>query len=277
MHASGSRSFLLIVLLTSAESLLCRAPDECGKLTEGVSCGELGTSLQIAGEATICLGFQSGNGGAADGGKVLFRVEVDKLSQMRVDTLRTLMGAAWSQSKQLHSTVWVGLNGRRTIGQQRGVVVASGACNATAGLQGPTCYGWTAHNKPVITTGFELSSGLTAIVHLDNGRVNRIVWDSSCNLCPSYKEDFSCRWDRTDIACVSGLCKDCYASIPPGGCSFDSEVCAPSVYIAWLGTDANGSPLLSAGSVLSRFAEGSVYGIGNQLHSDVSALGNDFR
>lgn len=187
------------------------------------------------------------------------------------------MGAAWSQSKQLHSTVWVGLNGRRTIGQQRGVVVASGACNATAGLQGPTCYGWTAHNKPVITTGFELSSGLTAIVHLDNGRVNRIVWDSSCNLCPSYKEDFSCRWDRTDIACVSGLCKDCYASIPPGGCSFDSEVCAPSVYIAWLGTDANGSPLLSAGSVLSRFAEGSVYGIGNQLHSDVSALGNDFR
>ena len=186
------------------------------------------------------------------------------------------MGAEWSPLKEQYGAMWVGLNGRRTIGQQRGVVTAPGVCNATEGLEGTTCYGWTIHNKPVVTEDFELSSGLTVIVHLDNGRVNRIVWDSSCNLCPSRAEDVTCRWDRTDIACVDGPCRDCFATIPPGGCTSESEVCAPAVYIAWLGTDSNGTPLLSAGSVLSRFAEGSVYGLGNQLYEDVTALGNEF-
>jgi len=266
---------LSAMALTQAQ-LLCRTPEECGTFTEGVNCGAEGGSLTIADDATLCLGFQPSNGSAADGGKALFRVTVDSFSLLRVDTLRTLMGAAWSPMKEKYSAMWVGLNGRRTIGQQRGVVTAAGVCNATEGLEGSTCYGWTQHNKPVITEDFELASGLTVIVHLDHGRVNRLVWDSSCNLCPSRKQDVVCMWDRTDIACVDGRCSDCYAKLPPGGCTRDSEVCAPSVYIAWVGTDAKGSPLLSGGSVLSRFAQGSVAGIGNQLYDDVRNLEDDF-
>ena len=190
--------------------------------------------------------------------------------------VRTLVGSAWTPAKEQYGAMWVGLSGRRSIGQQRGVVTASGDCNATEGLTGSTCFGWTEHNKPVITPDFELSTGLTAIIHLDRGKVNRIVWDSSCNLCPSRLTDVVCNWDQTEIECVDGRCSDCYAKLTAGSCSTDSEICAPSVYLAWVGTDSNGSPLLSAGSVLSRFAEGAVAGIGNQLYDDVTALSSDF-
>jgi hypothetical protein len=47
-----------------------------------------------------------------------------------------------------------------------------------------TCYGWRPHNKPLINKIFELAAGLTAVIHVNLGVVTRIVWDSSCNLCP---------------------------------------------------------------------------------------------
>lgn len=191
-------------------------------------------------------------------------------------TVRLLMGAAWSPAKELYSAMWIGLNGRRTIGQQRGTITPNGDCNVTTDSTGATCYGWTEHNKPVITPEFELSSGLTAIIHLDGGRLNRIVWDSSCSLCPDRSQELTCAWDQTDIACVGGLCYDCYAKLTPGACSASSEVCSPSVYIAWVGTDTDGSPLMSAGSVLSRFASGSLADVGDQLTKDLDELARDF-
>jgi hypothetical protein len=177
--------------------------------------------------------------------------------------------------------MWVGLNGRRTIGQHAGVVTGPGTCNATAALQGDPgkrCYGWITHNKPVITEDFDLSNGLTAIVHLEKGVVNRIVWDSSCNLCKARSTVVTCLHDRTDIVCPGGeQCKDCYARIPQNGCTSESEVCAPHVYVAWLGTDRMGTPMLSAGSVLSRFAEGSLAQFGDQLYADIQELGQSCR
>jgi hypothetical protein len=47
-------------------------------------------------------------------------------------------------------------------------------------------------------------------------------------------------------------------------------VCAPKVYVAWLGTDKFGQPLLSAGSVLSRFAQSSVVGLAKEVVSEVT-------
>ena len=87
--------------------------------------------------------------------------------------------------------MWVGVNGRRTIGQRAGVTDGRGTCNATLGGAAPAselpdgvsvCYGWAEHNKPIVLATNQLATGLTAVVHLDMGRVNRVVWDSSCNL-----------------------------------------------------------------------------------------------
>ena len=199
----------------------------------------------------------------------------------RHPAVRSLMGQEWSPLKHKYSSMWVGLNGRRTIGQHAGVVTGPGTCNATAALQGAPgkrCYGWITHNKPVITEDFDLSNGLTAIVHLEKGVVNRIVWDSSCNLCKARSTVVTCLHDRTDIVCPGGgQCKDCYARIPQNGCTSESEVCAPHVYVAWLGTDRMGTPMLSAGSVLSRFAEGSLAQFGDQLYEDIQELGRSCR
>jgi len=42
------------------------------------------------------------------------------------------------------------------------------------------------------------------------------------------------------------------------------------VYVAWLGTDKFGQPLLSAGSVLSRFAQSSVVGLAKEVVTEVT-------
>mmetsp|Transcript_57212 Transcript_57212/g.113620 ORF Transcript_57212/g.113620 Transcript_57212/m.113620 type:complete len:194 (-) Transcript_57212:256-837(-) len=193
------------------------------------------------------------------------------------------MGTDWDHRKAAYSEMWVGVHGRRTIGQQRGLWSADvGGCNAT---EGPVpdgavvCYGWREHNKPVVTPDFWLSTGLTAIIHLDQGVVNRIVWDSSCNLCRTSDLDVSCRADQSNITCGAGddpWCRDCYAQLIPGTCSATSDVCSPQVYVAWIGTDKYGQPLLSAGSVLSRFADFAVSGITNTIIDEVSKLGDEF-
>lgn len=77
--------------------------------------------------------------------------------------------------------------------------------------------------------------------------------------------------DQTDIACVDGACRDCYAQLD-SSCTAADAVCAPKVYIAWLGTDKHGQPLLSAGSVLSRFAANSVIGLAKGVVEEVVKL-----
>ena len=209
--------FLAVAPVWSTESL-CRTPQECG-LADGL-CGasDPNARLSRSDPATLCVGFQGQNGGP--GKKALFNVQVDHYSTLSVDTcarttpwkfparrapssqrspprrappiapVRTLMGADWN-AKEAYSHMWVGVNGRRTIGQRAGVTDGRGTCNATVGGAAPAselpegvsvCYGWAEHNKPIVLPTNQLATGLTAVIHLDMGRVNRVVWDSSCNL-----------------------------------------------------------------------------------------------
>ena len=332
--------FLAVAPVWSTESL-CRTPQECG-LADGL-CGasDPNARLSRSDPATLCVGFQGQNGGP--GKKALFNVQVDHYSTLSVDTcarttpwnfparrapssqrspprrappiapVRTLMGADWN-AKEAYSHMWVGVNGRRTIGQRAGVTDGRGTCNATVGGAAPAselpegvsvCYGWAEHNKPIVLPTNQLATGLTAVIHLDMGRVNRVVWDSSCNLvrmprrsraraptqprgtrsrraqllrvtaqCPESRlQGLTCMPDRTGMACADGAaCQDCYAQLQPGTCGVHDAVCAPKVYLAWLGTDGHGQPLLSAGSVLSRFQSNSVGSVTSAIYDDVQSL-----
>ena len=74
------------------------------------------------------------------------------------------------------------------------------------------------------------------------GRVNRLVWDSSCNLC-SRSGQMECKWDRSQAQCEGndGYCKDCYAQLVPNKCTDKTPACSPNIYVAWLGTDKQGA------------------------------------
>jgi len=274
---------LVFCIRRSAAQELCRDPVDCPAAQTDL-CGAASGPLQRTDQIMLCLGFQQPGGPSANGSKALFRVKVDSFSTLKVDTLRTLMGMDWDHRKEAHSQMWVGVHGRRTVGQQRGLWSAeAGGCNATSGpvpADAVVCYGWTEHNKPVVTPDFWLSTGLTVIVHLDQGVVNRIVWDSSCNLCGSTSDaDVTCRWDQSNITCSGGeanSCSDCYVQLTPGTCHASSDVCSPHIYVAWVGTDKHGQPLLSAGSVLSRFADFAVAGVTNAIIEEVTKLADDF-
>ena len=286
---SAMRGALILLAAGAAGTrTLCRTAAECGVAATGL-CGDLASSLPLGREqpATICLGFQGQEGDSTLGKKAMFQVKVDHYATLSVDTLRPLMGAAWTL-KEPYSQMWLGINGRRTIGQELGLHNGRGQCNASsaaevAGVQEANaagtgdgtsvCYGWAEHNKPVITRNNMISKGMTAIVHLDMGVVTRIMWDSSCNLCgESAGAQLSCDADGTNVTCVNGPCMDCYAQLQAGGCGVQTEVCAPKVYVAWLGTDVHGQPLLSAGSVLSRFQAYSVRGVTDTIASEVNAI-----
>ena len=259
---------------------LCRTPLECGQTA---LCGNEGAApLAREDTANICVGFHSANDGSgAAGKKAMFQVKVDHYSTMSVDTLRPKMGEAWS-AKEPYSQVWVGLNGRRTIGQERGLKDGLGSCNATAASEvdgasaDSVCFGWAEHNKPLIDRSNHFATGLTAVIHLDMGVVNRVQWDSSCNLCGGGGSELTCRPDGTNISCLGGApCADCYAKLASNGCTHGSAVCAPKIYLAWLGTDKHGQPLLSAGSVLSRFAAYSVGGVTDLIIKEVQNMVED--
>ena len=91
--------------------------------------------------------------------------------------------------------------GRRTVGQQEGTRTINGTCvgKAASALSVPAdcdavtgvgcpCWGWVDHLKPVVRKGgtagrMYMIAGNTAIIHMTGGVVDRIMWDSSCNLC----------------------------------------------------------------------------------------------
>jgi len=89
---------------------------------------------------------------------------------------------------QEFSYMWVGVNGQRTVGQEKGFIDADGECVRLNGTyfepdgDRRVCYGWALHNKPVANPDNYLSTGLTAIVHLADGEVTRVVWDVGCTL-----------------------------------------------------------------------------------------------
>ena len=97
---------------------LCRTLDECGMIAN--VCGsDAATPLARDDPTTVCVGFQ-GPSDTGGGQKAIFNVKVDHYATLSVDSLRTLMGAASFADKEPFSRMWVGLNGRRTVGQQRG-------------------------------------------------------------------------------------------------------------------------------------------------------------
>jgi len=276
---------LAIAPLALLATPLCSSPADCPAATTDLCRPENVGPLGRGDRAIICFGMFGAAGGAgpAGGRKVMFDVITDHYSTLSVDALRTTMGGPWSL-KEPFSQAWVGVNGRRTVGQRRGVTSNGKECNATDVVEVPNglevCYGWAAHDKPMVTRSSSgatmLANGLTAVVHLDMGVVNRVVWDSSCNLCPDWQsaeaDALRCMGDGTNIACVDGPCNDCYATLPVGRCTQRSEVCAPKIYLAWLGTDKHGQPLLSAGSVLSRFQANSVASVTTAIRGEVQQL-----
>jgi len=269
--------------LCAAASAFCQRPTDCGETT---LCGSTEGALPLAVNepVKICVGFEGGEHlTSSNGHKAVFEVNVDRYAALSVDALRTIMSDPWPLKEQF-SHMWVGMQGRRTIGQKAGVrsAASTDGCNSSSAADaararedGRACYGWALHNKPVIRSSNQLSSGLTVIVHLNMGVVNRIVWDSSCALCQQNTPEVACLPDQTEILCVAGPCNDCYVQLRTDRCSAVSAPCSPKVDIAWVGTDRHGQPLLSAGQVLSRFAAHSVSNLGKQLFQEVKKLGGD--
>lgn len=135
------------------------------------------------------------------------------------------------------------------------------------------CFGWQAHDKPLVGYAIDgpmLASGLTAIVHLKMGEVSRVVWDDGCSLCSTGADSADalvCLPDNTSSVCSSGgapgACTDCYLRLSACDTAGDASdgpadpaaarACAPTVHLAWIGTDARGTPMRSGGKVFSRF------------------------
>jgi hypothetical protein len=149
------------------------------------------------------------------------------------------------------------------------------------------CYGWQAHDKPLIangTHGAMLSSGLTAIVHLKMGEVSRVVWDNGCSLCSTGADGADalvCLPDNTSSVCSTGgapaACTDCYLRLSgcdAAGATADpaaARACAPTVHLAWIGTDARGRPMRSGGKVFSRFRAYNLQATVSDAYGAVSA------
>jgi len=241
-------------------------------------CGQANEALKYDEPIMVCIGFEPQDSGTAGqpGSKAVFYPKVDQYSALAVSSLAAAVSSGNSATIKPYSHMWIGLQGKRTVGQRDGLVDADGNCalpNANSTDQ--TCYGWSLHNKPVVTLDQMLITGATVIVHLDRGEVNRIVWDNGCNLCPATQDTLVCQDDNTSAVCLSSSyggvpvsCTDCY--VPLDDCS--GGPCVPKVHIAWVGTDREGVPLTSAGSILSRFREYSLLPVYNSLYREVAEL-----
>ncbi|KAL1518405.1 hypothetical protein AB1Y20_002699 [Prymnesium parvum] len=266
-------------------------------------CGTPSANRRKIGEKSqVCIGFESrGGGGAAV--KAVFHATVDVYSRLRATALIPVIASGnWSVAEP-YSFMFLAAEGHRSVGQTRGVVSAVGddgsvncttAANGAAALPdnecssaavGCACFGWINQSKPVITPEWKLSTALTAIIHMKDGIVTHIAWDSQCNLCQGRNDgSMTCQPDGSDALCTNqngwgeapggggpGPCTDCYLELDPATCNDAS--CAPTVYVAWEGTDANGMPLLSGGAILSRFQAFSLNGVYDELVDEVREVG----
>ena len=147
---------LLLLLPAGAEGkTLCRTAAECAN-AEGICGSRGGQPLAILDKVNVCLGFNERGQDSANGTKAMFRILVDKYSTLSVETrtlpappsqpsppcrllprsptrcpaVRTTMTAPWNERKA-YEEIWVGTRGMRTVGQQRGIILPNGDCNAT--------------------------------------------------------------------------------------------------------------------------------------------------
>jgi len=220
-----------------------------------------------------------------------------------------------------YARLWVASRGQRTVGQRQGLLARRGdgatlcVVNAAddaadgggsgrapaigvsaANVTERVCYGWQAHDKPLVgygPYGAMLASGLTAIVHLNMGEVSRVVWDDGCSLCSTGADSADalvCLPDNTSSVCSSGgapaACTDCYlrlsgcdaagtAADPAAADPAAVRACAPTVHLAWIGTDARGRPMRSGGKVFSRFRAYNLQATVSDAYGAVSAAVTD--
>merc|ERR550534_2147807 len=87
-----------------------------------------------------------------------------------------------------------------------------------------------------------LNSVMTVIIYLDDGKVDKIMWDDFCD---------SSACDCIDNA--QGTTKMC--GLSDQDCANTSNNCDIKAYVTWFGTDKDGKYLTSAGQRLSRFVK----------------------
>mmetsp|Transcript_10907 Transcript_10907/g.21213 ORF Transcript_10907/g.21213 Transcript_10907/m.21213 type:complete len:301 (+) Transcript_10907:235-1137(+) len=266
-HAAGS-GVLPATVLSSSPTQAGDAAGQCGSVS----------SLAYNDRVMVCIGFEAEdrNEPGGPGSKAVFYPRVDQYSSISVDQLEGVVASYNWTLMQEFSYMWVGVNGQRTVGQEKGFIDADGECVRLNGTyfepdgDRRVCYGWALHNKPVANPDNYLSTGLTAIVHLADGEVTRVVWDVGCTLCPEHQQELSCLADNTSIVCSSdgGGCSDCYLPIGER-CGSGQHACAPKLYVAWVGTDSNGVPMTSAGQIISQYSQYSLQPVYNDLYKQV--------
>jgi len=91
------------------------------------------------------------------------------------------------------------------------------------------------------------------VIRIDDGKVTELIWDNVCGLCSGLTCNTTILEDNTptNLCDVSETCngKDYVAS------------CDPKLYITWVGTDVDGTPMISAGMRLSQFVQYSISGL----------------
>jgi len=280
-------------------------PEQCSLSSV---CGRSSREKKYIGDKThVCVVFESDSeSGGGEPQKAVFYASVDKYSRFRVTSLINKVGSGnWSEMAP-YSHMWLASEGHRTVGQAEGIVtnVEGNNFNCTPAAEGDVflpdkdcgnpkvgckCYGWINHSKPTLRPyTAQLVTALTAIIHMDQGIVTHIAWDSQCNLCRRQYDAtvgaMQCHPDGTHAVCTnqdgwSGIsssnaeaCQDCYVLLDPASCNDAS--CAPTVYVAWEGTDGHGMPLLSSGGILSRFQQYSLQGVYDDLKDEVLDVSN---
>ena len=239
-------------------------------------CAEAGRSAAAYAKraaATVCIGFEPTDSSAPNvtlgGKKALFRVGVDEYSTLDVSSF-----SEWGVLRYM----WVGVGGQRTSGQRSGYIVgdegSEQSCVAGVPAAGESaCYGWDVHNKPLRSAdGAGVSTELTAIIHVERGTVTRVAWEDGCLACgggDAAARGLECYADNSSAVCAEGACTDCYAAVG-SGCGLEGQAsCTPKVHLAWTGTDVNGFPMLSVGSIPSRFQRYALKGYYDAVYTAV--------
>jgi len=89
----------------------------------------------------------------------------------------------------------------------------------------------------------------TAVINIDNGNITSVYWiDDLCNECYSSE----CV-NQTNCGISYSDANNCQVNNTADGTNTDGQLCNIVVYLAWVGTDANGTPMTSLSYTPSNF------------------------
>lgn len=84
---------------------------------------------------------------------------------------------------------------------------------------------------------------------MDKGNVTSLEWVDGCNECKCSNEE-----DIGNSICKESLCYSDLCTVTDEDCDkMGDQTCNIKVYLAWIGTDANGRPFSSAQSLPNNF------------------------